>query len=301
LGGEAIAHGCVLAFGGDRFLLGSLGMKTDKLFYKMLLTQPGAVAELVPGVPEGFEYEYKAVVVKEKELRLDGVLRPLDADEDLPLVFFEAQMQPDEGFYGRFFAEIGLYLQQYPVSRPCRGLLVLWNRSQALGSQVPYSLLLDHWVEKIYLEDLVPLRDLSPNLALLRLIAVPEGDVVAEGRRILAGAAGRQDFLRSLDLVEGILSSKFPELTVEEVRRMLDLKLTDLSETRFYKEVAQTGAVTHTLETLSRRFGPLTGMQQKQVQSLSGEQLNLLSDAMFDFEGLEDVERWLGEHVQNIG
>jgi hypothetical protein len=70
-----------------------------------------------------------------------------------------------------------------------------------------------------------------------------------------------------------------------------------LSETRFYKEVAQTGAVTHTLETLSRRFGPLTGMQQKQVQSLSGEQLNLLSDAMFDFEGLEDVERWLGENV----
>jgi predicted transposase YdaD len=274
-------------------------MRTDKLFYKMLLTQPGAVAELVPGVPEGFEYEYKAVVVKEKELRLDGVLRPLDEDEDLPLVFFEAQMQPDEGFYGRFFAEIGLYLQQYPVSRPCRGLLVLWNRSQALGSQVPYSLLLDHWVEKVYLEDLVPLRDLSPNLALLRLIAVPEEDVVAEGRQILAGAAGRQDFLRSLNVVEGILSIKFPELTIDEVRQMLGLKLTDLSETRFYKEVAQTGDVRRVLRILNRQFGALPIAQQDRVRSLSDEQLDVLSDAMFDFEGLEDVERWLEEYGQS--
>jgi predicted transposase YdaD len=272
-------------------------MKTDKLFYRMLLTQPGAVAELVPGVPEGFEYEYKAVVVKEKELRLDGVLRPLDADEDLPLVFFEAQMQPDEGFYGRFFAEIGLYLQQYPVSRPCRGLLVLWNRSQSLGSKVPYSLLLDHWVEKIYLEDLVPLRDLSPNLALLRLIAVPEEDVVADGRQILAGTAGRDDFLRSLDLVEGILSSKFPELTIEEVRQMLGLKLTDLSETRFYKEVAQTGEAKVTLRLLAKRCGALSRDQENQVRSLPSEQLELLGDALLEFGGMGDLESWLRENA----
>jgi predicted transposase YdaD len=248
-------------------------------------------------VPEGFEYEYKAAVVKEKELRLDGVLRPLDADEDLPLVFFEAQMQPDEGFYGRFFAEIGLYLQQYPVSRPCRGLLVLWNRSQSLGSKVPYSLLLDYWVEKIYLEDLVPLRDLSPNLALLRLIAVPEEDVVADGRRILAGTAGRDDFLRSLDLVEGILSSKFPELTIEEVRQMLDLKLTDLSETRFYKEVAQTGAADITLQQLSLQCGDLSLEQKNQVRSLSRDQLSQLGASLLRFTGMNDLERWLGENA----
>jgi predicted transposase YdaD len=271
-------------------------MKTDKLFYKMLLTQPGAVAELVPGVPEGFEYEYKAVVVKEKELRLDGVLRPLDEDEDLPLVFFEAQMQPDEGFYGRFFAEIGLYLQQYPVSRPCRGLLVLWNRSQGLGSKVPYSLLLDHWVEKIYLEDLVPLRDLSPNLALLRLIAVPEEDVVVTGREILAEAEGKAYFRRQLDMVEGIMASKFPELTVEEVKEMLGLKSVDFTETMYYKQAAQSGDVRRVLRMLDRQFGSLPIQQQDQVRSMSSEQLDRLSDAMFDFEGLEDVARWLGEN-----
>jgi predicted transposase YdaD len=273
-------------------------MKTDKLFYRMLLTQPGAVAELVPGVPEGFEYEYKAVVVKEKELRLDGVLRPLDGDEDLPLVFFEAQMQPDEGFYGRFFAEIGLYLQQYPVSRPCRGLLVLWNRSQSLGSKVPYSLLLDYLVEKVYLEDLVPLRDLSPNLALLRLIAVPEEDVVVTGREILAEAEGKAYFRRQLDMVEGIMASKFPELTVEEVKEMLGLKSVDFTETMYYKQAAQSGETKLALRLLAKRCGALSRDQENQVRSLPSEQLELLGDALLEFGGMGDLERWLEENGQ---
>jgi hypothetical protein len=78
---------------------------------------------------------------------------------------------------------------------------------------------------------------------------------------------------------------------------MLGLTSVDFTETMYYKQAAQRGAVKHTIETLGRRFGALTGVQQEQVRSLSGEQLNLLSDAMFDFEGLEDVERWLGENV----
>ncbi len=276
-------------------------MKTDKLFYKMLLTQPGAVAELVPGVPEGFEYEYRAVVVKEKELRLDGVLRPLDGDEDLPLVFFEAQMQGDEGFYGRFFAEIGLYLQQYPVSRPCRGLLVLWNRAQALGSRVPYSLLLDHVVEKVYLEDLVPLQGLSPNLALLRLIAVPEEDVVATGREILAEAEGKEYFRRQLDMVEGIMASKFPELTVEEVKEMLGLTSVDFTETMYYKQAAQRTGAKLILDQLALQCGALSSKQKEQVQLLSSDQLSRLGAALLRFTGIEDLEGWLEENGQNKG
>lgn len=58
--------------------------------------------------------------------------------------------------------------------------------------------------------------------------------------------------------MEGILCSKFPELTVEEVRQMLGLKLTDLSETRFYKEVAQTGEVKLILDLLALQCGALS-------------------------------------------
>ncbi len=45
-------------------------------------------------------------VVKETGLRLDELLTPISDDLNLPLVFLEAQMQSDDDFYGRFFAEI---------------------------------------------------------------------------------------------------------------------------------------------------------------------------------------------------
>jgi predicted transposase YdaD len=81
-------------------------MKTDKLFYRIFLSQPELIAELLSGIPVGCEFEYSAPVVKEKEVRLDGLLTPLSDDLTVPLVFLEAQMQPDVGFYGRFFCGV---------------------------------------------------------------------------------------------------------------------------------------------------------------------------------------------------
>jgi predicted transposase YdaD len=103
-------------------------MKTDKLFYRIFLSQPELIAELLSGIPVGCEFEYSAPVVKEKEVRLDGLLTPLSDDQTVPLVFLEAQMQRDVGFYGRFFAGLFAYLNQYKVARPWRGLLILQSR-----------------------------------------------------------------------------------------------------------------------------------------------------------------------------
>ena len=47
-------------------------------------------------------------------------------------------MQPDSRFYGRYFAEVYLYLYQYEIQRPWRGLVILQSRQQGLGSDVPY-------------------------------------------------------------------------------------------------------------------------------------------------------------------
>jgi predicted transposase YdaD len=76
-------------------------MKTDKLFYKIFLSQPDLISELLPGVPPDCEFEYSAPVVKEAEVRLDGLFIPSSDDLSLPLVFLEAQMQTDVNFYGR--------------------------------------------------------------------------------------------------------------------------------------------------------------------------------------------------------
>ncbi|MFM5888228.1 MAG: DUF2887 domain-containing protein, partial [Dolichospermum sp.] len=49
-------------------------MKTDKLFYRIFLNQPGLLAELLPGIPPDCQFDYSAPVIKEQEFRHDGIL-----------------------------------------------------------------------------------------------------------------------------------------------------------------------------------------------------------------------------------
>jgi predicted transposase/invertase (TIGR01784 family) len=282
-------------------------MKTDKLFYRIFLSQPDLIAELLPGVPPDCEFEYSAPVVKEIEIRLDGLLIPSSDDLSLPLVFLEAQMQTDVNFYGRYFAGIYLYLRQYKPNRPWKGLLILNRRSHDLGSEVPYQLQLDRQVQRLYLEDLRLLTELSPNLARLRLFFLPEEEVSMAARSILNNPPTQEEFQRRLDLVEAILVNKFPQLSFEEVLQMLDLKEVNLSETRFYQDVLQKGLeqgreqgleqgvqreVDLVLRQLQRRCGVLEIDDRDLVRSLTITQLESLGDALLDFNGMADLQVW---------
>jgi predicted transposase YdaD len=70
-----------------------LDMKTDKLLYRLFLSEPDLIAELIPEIPNGCEFAYSAPTIKEKGFALDGLLTPILDDPGLPLVFLEAQMQ----------------------------------------------------------------------------------------------------------------------------------------------------------------------------------------------------------------
>lgn len=267
-------------------------MKTDKLFYRIFLSQPDLISELLPGIPAGCEFDYSAPVVKEREVRLDGVLTPVSDDLSLPLVFLEAQMQSDTDFYGRYFGGIYLYLRQYRVNRPWQGLLILNRHSQDLGSAVPYQSQLGTQVQRLYLEDLLPLTELSTNLAILQ---EPPTEV---------------EFRRRLNLVEAILVNKFPQLSFEEVRQMLDLQEVNFSQTRFYQDVLQKGLeqglqaglrqgeADLVLRQLQRRCGVLSIDQQDLVRSLPIAQLKSLGEALLDFTGMADLETWLAASEQ---
>lgn len=283
-------------------------MKTDKLFYQIFLSQSALISELLPDIPASCEFEYSAPVVKETELRLDGLLTPISDDLELPLVFIEAQMQSDADFYGRFFAGIFLYLRQYKIARPWRGLLILRRRSQDLGHNSPYQILLDAWVQRLYLEDLIPLTDLSPNLALLRLLVVPDREASEVAQSILSSSETELEFRRRLELVEAILINKFPQLSIEEVRQMLDLKEADSTQTRYYQEVLQIGKqegrqemlrqeIALILRLLTRRCGNLAIAKQEEVRSLPIDILETLGEALLDFRGIEDLDIWLRENV----
>ena len=272
-------------------------MKTDKFFYRFFLSRPELISELLPGIPADCQFDYSAPVIKEKEFRLDGLLTPISDNFSLPLIFLEAQMQSDQGFYGRYFGSIYLYLQQYAINRPWRGLVIIHRRSQNLGSEIPYQLLLENQVQRFYLEDLIPWVNLDINLALLRLVVLPTSDIQGAAQSILQSAKTQAEFIQCLDLIEVILINKFPQLTTEELLRMLDLTTVDVTQTRFYQDVFQAGEVNLVLRLLTRLCGSLSEDQVSQIRGLSLDRLEELAEALLNFEGLSDLDGWLRSHV----
>ena len=300
-------------------------MKTDKLFYRIFLNQPGLLAELLPGIPPDCQFDYSAPVIKEQEFRHDGILTPVENDPNLPLVFLEAQMQPDTDFYGRYFAEIYLYLKQYKIIRPWRGLLILKSRRHDLGSEMPYQYQLDNQVQRLYLQDLLHQNPLSPNLALLQLIILPKTKTVQAAQNLLESSKGQAEFRQKLDLVEAILVNKFPNLSLEEILKMLDLKTADITQTRFYQDVfqlgrqegeqkgrqegeqkgrlegeqkgrlegEQEGEAKLIIRQLKHRFGVMTPNQETQIRTLSVPMLEALGEVLLDFINPTDLDTWL--------
>ncbi|MDX2254572.1 MAG: DUF2887 domain-containing protein [Pseudanabaenaceae cyanobacterium bins.39] len=126
-----------------------------------------------------------------------------------------------------------------------------------------YQILLDTWVHRLYLEDLLGLPDLSPNLSLLRLLVLPEEEVSNSAQAILSNSNNPAEFRARLDLVEAILINKFPQLSIEEVRLMLNLKEADVTQTRFYQEVFQIGRKDGRQE--GQQIGQQIGRQEGEI------------------------------------
>jgi predicted transposase/invertase (TIGR01784 family) len=301
-------------------------MRTDKLYYQIFLTQPALLAELIPGLPTDCEFEYIAPVVKESEFRLDGLLMPLTDNPEVPVIFIEAQMQADQRFYGRYFAETHLYLYQYQIERPWRGLLILRSQSQNLGREVPYATLLDNQVQRLYLNDLRKETELPLSLALLRLIVLPDASLPNAAKQVLEQAKGQGEsaFNAILDSLEAILINRFPQFTTEEILAMLDLKMTDIRQTRFYQEVfaegreegreagreegreagreagreegREEGEAAALLRLLTRRFGPLPEEQVAHIRGLRLPQLEALLDVVLDLADGAALAEWLAAH-----
>ena len=85
-------------------------MKTDKLFYRLFQHYPQLALTMLDLPYQGASYEFISEEIKETTFTLDGVFKPLVANNELPLIFAEIQFQADAEFYGRLFTEITLYL-----------------------------------------------------------------------------------------------------------------------------------------------------------------------------------------------
>ena len=58
----------------------------------------------------------------------------------------------------------------------------------------------------------------------------------------------------------------------------------------------KTGELEITLRQLRRRCGALTATQEARIRALSLPRLEMLAEALLDFQGVADLEAWLAAH-----
>ncbi|MCS6989951.1 MAG: Rpn family recombination-promoting nuclease/putative transposase [Chloroherpetonaceae bacterium] len=208
-------------------------MRADKLVYLLLQLAPQGFFALIGRNPNDAErYEFKSVELKETAFRIDGIFAP-KSDED-ELYFVEAQFQRDETFYARFFAEIFLYLKQYPAKR-WKAIALYPSRSVEQKDLAGYEGLLSFaGIQRIYLDEMPESESVS--VGLFRLLAESERTAGEAARKLVAKASPAE-----INLIEQILSYKFKTLTRKEIREMLQIQEELLKDTAFYREAYEEG------------------------------------------------------------
>jgi predicted transposase/invertase (TIGR01784 family) len=239
-------------------------------------------------------YQFVSEEIKQCGFRIDGIFKPLNTDQQLPLIFAEIQFQPDQNFYGRFCSEIGLYLYQQKPGRDWLAFVLYPTKAteKPPATEFAYFLSLPQ-LKRIYLEDYQHVDD--PAYALLKLIACPADETVPFVQTLTA----EPDKLNKdmLEFIETVLVYKLPDLSREEIRIMLALNDVQLKQTRFYQEVAeecmQEGTLKGETQLLSRqinkRFGPLPPWVQQNLAQADIAQLELWGERILDAQTLADV------------
>jgi predicted transposase/invertase (TIGR01784 family) len=232
-------------------------MKTDTLFYEIFQTQPALLLELLGhDVAEIVNYDFRSVEVKQTAFRIDGLLIPKRKQALAPVYFSEVQFQRDDRLYHRFFAEIFVYLKQYPQTPDWQGILIYPRRSLAPPPPQRHlyrSLLDSGQVTSIYLEDLQDQPNLPLGLELIQLTVEPKRRAKAFAQQLVQRVNQETGqplaTTRLLDLIETILVYKFGSLTTKELEAMFGLS--ELKKTRVYQEGVEEGREESRQETIT--------------------------------------------------
>lgn len=295
-------------------------MRTDSLFYRLFQTLPQLLFDLI-AQPAGdaARYHFESVELKQTAFRLDGVLRPPADQLNWPVFFVEVQFQLDPELYSRLFTEVFLYLRQHRPAHPWQAVIIYRTRAMDPGAHPHYDLLLQsQQVTRVYLDEWAqPRQTLMQRL--MGVLLVDPSQAVSEAQALLGQlqeAHGIDTALTTaiVNLVETILVYKLPTLSREEIQAMLELTDVDLKQTRFYQDVFTEGeqvgqqkgrqegrqeeGATLILRQLHRRCGELAPTVREQITLLSLSQLEALGEALLEFRGLADLERWLVAHAR---
>ncbi len=216
-------------------------MKTDTIFYRLCQTAPGLLLELAGlDASQTSAYAFRSVEVKQTAFRMDGLLLPTTPRSKRPVCFGEFQFQRDDDLHHRFFAEIFVYLDQFPKTYDWQGVLVYPRRSLApKPSRLYRSLLASEQVSEVFLDEI---ESSSIGIALSQLVIAPRRKALDQAHLILDRSSESQEFSpkQLIDLVETIMVYKFANLNREEIAAMLGFEA-HMKQTRYYRDAFAEG------------------------------------------------------------
>ncbi len=284
---------------------------SDKLFFWLFQErcqrlQPLA-GQLLPDM-EG--YTFTAPVIKEREVRLDGLfLPPPDQIPAKPAIILEAQMAANPEFLLRLYNESSLLLRhQYRQGQPLRHwrvLVICPSRQLNFGDPIPVAEFLR---ERLIWIELAPDRmppDAPPLQRALGLLLLPEEQLPATAAAIQQQVAGTALSEEMADVIAAILLSRFNGRSITDICAMGGITVDDFTNSVAYREIyglgqregqregRQAEAAAMTQRLLLRRFGPLATEQQARIEALPLAELEALADALLDFQTAADLTAWL--------
>jgi predicted transposase YdaD len=296
---------------------------SDKLFFWLFQERTERLLPLVASIlPDMEGYSFTAPVIKEREVRLDGLFLPTPAQlHERPALIMEAQMAANPEFFLRLYNASGLLLRhQYRQGQPLRYwrvLVICPSRDLNFGDPLPVAEFLR---ERVLWIELAPERmppTAPPLQKALGLLLLPEQQLPASSAAIRRQAASTPLAGEMDDVIAAILLSRFNGRSITDICAMGGITLDDFTNSVAYKEIfgrgleegqqqgrlegrqegrlegRQAEAAAMSLRLLQRRCGPLSPEQQTRIQALPLAELEALADALLDFQGAADLTAWL--------
>jgi len=242
------------------------------------------------------DYKFSSVEVKEKSFRFDGIFTP--TTDDKPVLMIEVQFQKNEKFYLEFLAEIFLYLNQSEIIEDWKAIAIFAKRS--LEPKVPnhvQDLIASDWILRVYLEDWLDRETDSFGIAIVQLILAPKTKTKKLTKKLTSQIEQETDANlqnQVVKFIETVLVYKFPQLSRQEIEDMFTLS--DLKETRVYKDAKQEGKAEMLENMLTHKFGNLSPSLSDQINNLDMKGLESLSEVIFDLENLSQLQDWLKDN-----
>jgi predicted transposase YdaD len=152
------------------------------------------------------------------------------------------------------------------------------------------------------LDELGEVETLPTGLGLMVLTTL-EGEKAKNEARSMIERSGSDRAI--IDIVSTIIVYRFGNLSRDEVNAMLGI---ELEQTRVYQEAKAEGEAKGRLEgkaeegrslvikQLNRKLGNLSPQLQTQINSLSIDRVESLSEALLDFTSIGDLEAWFSNN-----